>query len=89
MPNPSGRPPEIVMQLSASVSGGTPIAWKEYDDKWVIVVADGRKYTFKKNDPELPRRLETVASYKEPRVDTSNLRPDGNPRLARKRDRVE
>jgi hypothetical protein len=66
--------PKIVLDLSASVGGGTPLAWKEYDDKWVIVVADGRKFTFKKDDLKLPRRRETTQNYA-PGVQAEAKRP--------------
>jgi hypothetical protein len=79
---PEDRAPKIVLELAASVSG-VPLRWYEYDDKWVILMTDGRKVHFKKKDPELPRRRETTDSYK-PGVHRTNTRPDGSPRLAKK-----
>lgn len=83
------RAPRIVLELAASVSG-VPLRWYEFDDKWVILMTDGRKVHFKKEDPQLPRRHETAASYN-PGVQQTNARPDGSPRLAgrRKKDTAE
>ncbi len=41
--------PQIVLDLAATVNGGTPLAWHEYDDHWTIVMQDGRKMHFAKN----------------------------------------
>ena len=42
-----------VLALAFAV-GGTPIAWKEFDDRIVIVMQDGRKLTFIKDTPATP-----------------------------------
>ncbi len=39
--------PPIIQQLAAR-AGGTPIAWKEYADRYVIVFESGHKLTFDK-----------------------------------------
>ena len=56
--------PAIIQQL-ATQAGGTPIAWKEFDDHFVIVFEDGRKLTFQKADPAQTRRTMTPANVKE------------------------
>jgi len=63
--------PQIVLELSASVNGGYPTAWKEYPDRWVIVVADGRKFTFPKN--AIHRAIPT------PRAEKPRSKPRGEP----------
>ncbi len=55
--------PLIVQQLAATVQG-VPLAWREYDDKWVIIMEDGRKLTFKKAEIGTPRAQDTVQDYK-------------------------
>jgi hypothetical protein len=46
--------PDIITRLAASV-GGIVLAWREYDDHFTVVMMDGRKMTFRKNDPSQPR----------------------------------
>lgn len=64
--------PPIVMHLARSVNGAPPLAWKEYDDHFVIVMSDGRKYTFAKKNPELPRHKTELDDMKEP-VDRAEI----------------
>ncbi|HEY6008409.1 MAG TPA: hypothetical protein VIU40_08810 [Geobacteraceae bacterium] len=78
------RAPQIVIDLAASVNG-EPLAWKEYDDHWNIVMTDGRKYAFRKDAP-LPRKQDTLANYAEGAIQNANVRPDGSPRRARKKE---
>ncbi len=59
--------PQIVQELAAS-AGGTPIAWKEYDDHFAIVMEDGRKLTFQKarsSAVSKPRLQQTLDDFKE------------------------
>lgn len=59
--------PQIVLDLAASVNGGTPLAWHEYDDHWTIVMEDGRKIHFAKNAgaPSKPQHELTVQDHRE------------------------
>lgn len=42
--------PAVILGLASQVNG-SPIAWKEYPDRVVIVFEDGRKLTFDKAEP--------------------------------------
>lgn len=63
--------PQIVLDLAATVNGGTPLAWHEYDDHWTIIMQDGRKMHFAKNAAAVqkPQHELTVQDHKEPAVD--------------------
>ncbi len=55
--------PLIVQQLAATVSG-VPWQWKEFDTHWTIIMTDGRKYKFPKDEKGVPRSQETTETYK-------------------------
>ncbi len=55
--------PEIVHKLAASVSG-VPLKWREEQGYWVIVMTDGRKYKFPREEDPKPRAQETTEDFK-------------------------
>ncbi len=73
--------PLIVEQLAATVSG-VPWQWKEFDTHWVVIMTDGRKYKFPKDEKGVPRSQETVETYK-PAVEVQPKQK------SRKRDRAD
>jgi len=56
-------PPPLVTALAKKVKG-KPLAWTVYDDRVVIVMEDGRKLAFEKNEKPAEKTTQRTATKK-------------------------